>query len=571
MRRSSGLGALAPALAMLLAVLANPSPAAPAAPMRNAWRQARDLADRGQPDSALALLRPAIARDPRAFDLRWLEAGLTGEAGRTAEAVRLYERLSAEFPDRAGDLLGDLAKERLRADDPRGAARDLRAWLATHPEDAAAKRRLALALARSDSLSAALAAYDALLAEQPGDTESALDRARVLGWMGRHRQAIAAYAALLDREPELASARLGIARNLNDLGRHRSATRRLESFVARDAADAEAWKALAFARYWDDDPDGALRALATHRALVPEDREATALAERIARENRTTLELGYGRSNDSDGQNVSSPAVELSWPLARNTAGNVGWRHDVTEDAGGTSNVMQLSAGVRRRLSAAWTVYARGTSVTWDDRVGAPRGGEAGVIARPMDHVRLEAVAVREPVLTRLALERGISLLAWVGTADFDVTSRVAFHADARAARFSDGNRSERSAASARWQTVDGRRWDVTALLGVEQLNVHQDLDHGYYDPDFHREWGPGAEIEWRPEPRWSLRAIGRTGWQRDKGGAADPYYGASGRIRWAPDQDWSLTAEGGRGDSNLLSTGGYRRAWWRLSVVRAF
>ncbi len=570
MRRSTGRAVIASTLTLLLAVAAGAQPLAPKTPIAKSWRDARALADRGQPDSALALLRPAIARNPHAFDLRWLEAGLTGEAGRSAEAVGLYERLSAEFPDRAGELLGDVAKERLRADDPRGAARDLRAWLVEHPDDTGAKRRLALALARSDSLTAALTAYDALLAEQPNDTESALDRARVLGWMGRHTEAVAAYEALLEREPGLSAARLGIARNENDLGRHRRATRRLEAYVARDAADAEAWKALAFARYWDDDPEGALQALAAHRALDATDREAAALAERIERENRSTLELGYGRSNDSDGQNVSSPAVELSWPLARNTAGSVGWRHDLAEDAGGTSNVMQLSAGVRRRLNAAWTVYARGTSVTWDDRVGVKRGGEAGVIARPVDHVRIEAVVVREPVLSRLALERGISLLAWVATADFDVTSRVALHADARAGRFSDGNRSERTAASARWQAVDGRRWDVTALLGVEQLNVREDLDHGYYDPDFHREWGPGVEIEWRPEPRWSLRGIGRTGWQRDKGSAADPFYGVSGRLRWAPDHDWTVTAEGGRGDSNLQSTGGYRRSWWSLSDTRA-
>ncbi len=557
-------------------------PAAPAAPVaaaeapapapaRDLWREARDLASRGEPDSALALIRPVVSRDTAAFDLRWLEAGLTGDAGRSAEAVQLYERLSAAFPGRAAELLGDLGKERLRSDDPRGASRDLRAWLAEHVDDESARRRLALALARSDSLDAALMAYAALLAEHPEDTELALDRARVLGWMGRHRQAIVAYAAVLEREPQLESAELGLAKNENWLGRHRRATRRLEALVGRGNADAETWKALAFARYWDDDPDGALLALESHRALEPEDREAKDLAARIAREHASNVELGHGFGQDSDDLTVSSPSVQVSWPLARNAAANVGWRQDLTEDGVGTNDVMQLTAGVRYRFAPALTTYATGSTLTWKNGPGATRGGEAGIVLRPMDHVRFEVVAGREPVLTRVSLERGISLLSWISTADWDVWPRVALHADARAGSYSDGNRSERTSASGRWQVLDAHRWDVTGLLGVEQLNVHADLDHGYYDPDFHREWGPGVEVEWHPAARWAVRGTGKTGWQRDKDSVAELFYGLSGRARWRPTEDWDVAIEGGKGDSNLQSAAGYRRSWVHFSVSRAF
>ncbi len=554
-----------PAAPVAAAVTSTPAPA------RDLWREARDLANRGEPDSALALIRPAVTRDTAAFELRWLEASLTGEAGRSAEAVQLYERLSTAFPDRADDLLGDLGKERLRSDDPRGALRDLRAWLTDHSDDESARRRLALALARSDSLDEALVAYDALLSEHPDETELALDRARVLGWMGRHRQAITAYAAVLEREPQLVSAELGLAKNENWLGRHRRATHRLEALVERGNADAETWKALAFARYWDDDPDGALRALESHRALEPEDREAKDLAARIAREHASNVELGHGLSQDSDDLTVASPSVEVSWPLARNAAGDAGWRQDLTKDGFGTNDAIQLSAGVRYRFAPAWTAYTRGSAVTWKNGPGATRGGEAGVVLRPVDHVRFEVVAGREPVLTRVSLERGISLLSWITTADWEVWPRVALHVDARAGSYSDGNRSERTAASARWQVLDARKWDVTGLLGVEQLNVHADLDNGYYDPDFHREWGPGVELEWHPAARWAFRGTGKTGWQRDKDSASEPFYGLSWRARWRPTEDWDVAIEGGKGDSNLQSAAGYRRSWVHFSVSRAF
>lgn len=556
--------AKAPAKPAATAVAQSPS-------ARDWWREARALADRGEPDSALALLEPVVARDPAAFDLRWLQAGLTGEAGRSADAVRLYTQLAAAFPDRSDELVCDLGKERLRADDAAGAVRDLRACVAAHPSDDGSRRRLATALARADSLPEALAAYDALLAEDPHDVDLALDRARVLGWMGRHRQAIAAYAGVLERQPGLAAAELGRAKNENWLGRHRSATHRLETMVERGEVDAETWKTLAFARYWDDDPQGALAALAAHHALEADDREAQGLAARIARENAPSLEVGHGRSHDSDELVVSSPSVELTWPLAHDVAATAGWRQDFTEDTGGSNDAMQLFAGLRKRFSPAWSAYARGTSFTWKSENGATRGGEAGLVLRPIDHVRLEVVTAREPVLTRVALDQGISLLSWVAVLDWEPSARVAWHVDARAGSYSDGNRSERSAANVRWHALDKRRWDVTTMLGVEQLNVHADLDHGYYDPDFHREWGPGLELEWRPVVTWSLRGAGRSGWQRGKDGPAEPFYGTSARARWQPTEAWNVALEGGAGDSNLQSAAGYRRSWVRMTIARGF
>jgi Flp pilus assembly protein TadD len=540
-------------------------------PARNFWHEARAIADRGQPDSAIALLRPVIAENPAAFDLRWLEAGLTGEAGRPGDAVRLYEALSAEFPERAPELICDLGKERLRSDDAAGAARDLRACVAGHPADEGSRRRLALALAQADSLPQALAAYDALVAEDPHDVDLALDRARVLGWMGRHGRAIEAYAAVLERQPGLSAAKLGQAKNENWLGRHRRATRHLEELVGRADAGAETWKALAFARYWDDDPKGARDALAHHHALEPDDAEAQELATKIARESSPALEMGTGRSRDSEALVVSSPSVEIAWPLTMNLVATAAWRQDFTEDQGGANDARQLSAGLRQRFGPAWTAYARGTSLAWKSGRDPMRGGEAGLVLRPVDHVRLEVVTDREPVLTRIALDQGITLLSWTTSLDWEPSSRLAWHVDARAGSYSDGNRLERSAARVQWQVLDRKRWDVTAMLGVEQLNVHADLDHGYYDPDFHREWGPGLEIEWKPSAPWSLRGVGRTGWQRDKGGFAEPFYGSSGRLRWKPTEAMSASLEGGAGDSNLQSDAGYRREWVRLTVAKGF
>ncbi len=548
-----------------------PEPARAPEPPRDFWREARGMADRGQPDSALALLRTEIARDTTNLDLRWLEAGITGESGRHDAAVRLYERLMAAFPGRASAFAGDLADERLQAGDRAGAIRDYRAWVAEHPEDRRAHARMARALAQSDSLRAALAAYDTLLKADLDDTDLALERARVLGWLGRHDQAIAAYRAVLRREPANRDAALGLAMNLNWSGRHRQATHQLEALVREPGADAEARKTLAFARYWDDDAEGALEALADYRQSAPGDSEAVRLGRRIEREHHSTLEIGFGRSTDSDGLHVASPSIELRWPLARRTTGTLGWRNDLVDDAVANTNIMRLSAGLRYRFSAAWTAYANGAHLTWDAGPGTRHGGEAGLVSRPIDHVRLELVSARDAVVTRRSLQQGISVLQWIAAADWSGIPRVSLHGDARAGYYSDGNRSERTGASASVEAWTSRTTDLVLGASVEQVNTHQDLDNGYYDPDFHREWGPTARLEYRPDRRWTLSGRARTGWQRDKGGLSESFYGLQGGIGWQPDLDWSLHLDAGKGDSNLQTAAGYRREWWQLSVSRAF
>ena len=538
---------------------------------RDWWREARAMADRGQPDSALALLREPIARDTMDLGLRWLEAGLTGEAGRHEIAVRKYEQLVAAFPARADEFAADLASERMQAGDRAGALRDYRALAAAHPDDRKASRRLARALVQSDSLRAALQVHDAMLKTQPDDTESALERARVLGWLGRHGEAIAAYREVLTREPGNRDAKLGVATNLNWSGRNRQATHQLEAIVREPGTDPEARKMLAFARYWDDDSDGALAALGEYRRMAPGDSEAVQLERRIAREHRSTLEVGYGRALDSDGLHVASPSIELRWPLARRTTGMLGWRNDRTDDALGKTDVTQLSAGLRVQWSAAWTTYANGSRLTWSDKLGSHDGGEAGVVLRPIDHLRFETVATRSPVVTRRSLSQGISVLQWIGAVDWDGIPRVSLHVDARANRYSDGNRGERSSASASVDAWSDRTNNIVLGAIVDQVNTYFDLDNGYYDPDFHREWGPTARIEHRPDPRWTLSARGRTGWQREKNGRAESFYGLQGGIGWKPHLDWSLRIDAGKGDSNLQTAAGYRREWWQFTVSRAF
>src|SRR5262249_40551164 len=66
-----------------------------------AWREARRLSDLGRYDAALAVVADALARDPGNPELLWLQAGVTGWAGRHRDSVALYTRLQAAHPEMA--------------------------------------------------------------------------------------------------------------------------------------------------------------------------------------------------------------------------------------------------------------------------------------------------------------------------------------------------------------------------------------------------------------------------------------------------------------------------------------
>ena len=565
------------AAALLLAgpvaarAVAPPEAAPAAAEASQAWNEARRLADAGRFADALSVLRAELARRGDDFGLRWLEAGITGEAGRHRDAVGLYEKLALDHPARAQELLPDLAGERLAADDAKGAVRDYRLWLQSHPDDAPARRQLAASLARADSLPPALAAYDTLLAHEPGDVELLLGRAQTLAWMGRHEAAIAAYRAVLARQPGNADARLGEAMNLNWSGRHRAATQSLEAITNDPSADVAAGKALAFARWWDGDVAGARIAVDDYLRREPADAEALQLSRQIAKDRSASLRFEGGRADDSDGLRDDDTQMELRVPFAQAATAWLRWRRDNLRDQGGTRDPLRLTAGLQQAFGAAWVVRGEFTHTDWNDGPGTAPGGELGIVSRPLDRVRLEAVVARSPVLTRRSMALGISLLEWTGAADLGLRENLSLHVDGHAGFYSDHNGMERAGTALAWKAISHRNTDLTLDVAAAQLHTHFDPGNGYYAPSFHREWGPGAEAEWRPSPDWTFGATGRAGWQHDRDAQAQSVYSASARAVYAPPGAWSLDLEGGRSDSSLETDSGYRRNWWQAGITRGF
>ena len=549
-----------------------PAPApAPVDSARLAWSEARQLADAGQHERALEVVRVALRADPANTDLLWLDAAIHGYMGRHAESVARYEQLLAGHPELARDVRMDLANARLDAGDPKGAVRDYDMRIAEQPSDRDARVRRALGLSYADRLSESLAAYDALQGEDPADLDLMMERARVLGWMGRHDDAIALYGTVLARDPARAGAAFGIARNQNWAGHHRRAAAIYDSLIASGQSDPELDKGLAFALYGAGRPAAAHVALERYRLRVPQDPEAIELSDRIARERTAGFTAGYARADDSDLLRVESRTVDVRLPLAGEASLLLNWRRDSMRDPAGTYDPHQYGAGLERTWGNLWT--ARGYLYHWqrDAETNGIGLGEGTLTWRPTEPVRLDLGYAKETIGTRRAVERGIIARTWAMGIDWNVSERLMLHGGARLRDFNDDNHATQLDAMIRYRLHAERRWRAHVTANVQQLRTDQDLDNGYYDPERYIEGGPGLELEWEPTRIWAFTAGGRTGWQQESGADTKPYSSLSASAEVTLWSFGLLRLEGARGNSNLNSATGYEQRRWAISFARSF
>ncbi len=549
---------------------AQPAPA-PTDPVKAAWSEAHALSDAGHHDRAIAVLDSALAVNPGNVDLTWLEAAVYGGSGNHKEAVARYERLLAVHPELARDVRMDLAGERLAADDPAGAVRDLDLRIAEDPTDRDARRMRAQALANANRLKESLTAYDKLQAEDPDNLDVALERARTLGWMGRHAEAIAAYRAVLARDPGREAALFGVAQNENWAGHNRRAAVLYDSLRASRSSDPEADKGLAFAQYWSGHAGRAQTALDRFVARRPNDPEAHELADKLARERSAGFTAGYGRADDSDELRVEQRTLDVRLPLPGEAALLLSARKTSLRDPGGTFDPMQYGAGFERTWGELWIARGALSYYKRDSNTEAFGLGEASLTWKPSDPVRLDAGISKDAIDTRLSTELGITARTLVAGVDWNVNDATQLHADVRHRDYSDDNHATQLAASARRRVHAERRWRAFVAARVEQLRTDQDLDHGYYDPKRYTEGGPGLELEWEPSRIWSITVDARTGWQQEQGANTKSFYNLNATAEVLLGRVATLALDAGRSNSNLSAENGFEQKRWAVSLSRSF
>jgi tetratricopeptide (TPR) repeat protein len=207
----------------------------------------------------------ATAAEQRELARAYIEVGRYYEARKLATSLAETDPNDAEaasLRDRAAEQLRLIANQRLED-----------AQAAANREGATDADRLELAHAYF-SASRYREAAD-LYAKLPPNVmtrEARLRHARALSWSGQNAAAEERYAALLAEEPN-PELELEYGRTLSWMGAERPSLERLESAHAALATE-DSVTALAHARAWSGDREGALRLLEEYTASHPNAREA---------------------------------------------------------------------------------------------------------------------------------------------------------------------------------------------------------------------------------------------------------------------------------------------------------
>lgn len=254
-------------------------------------------------------------------------------AGNWAAAADFFDRALALDPDRA-NLRHRLGTALWRMGDARGAEAAFERIIEVTPEYSEAHFNLAMILAQTDRLGAAIERLRTVLGRKPGYLGARLALARLLAMDGHADEAQAEYAAALALAPLDATATLGAAMTLGLLERHADAEARLRE--GRRAFPDDRRFTRAVARLHAAAPDTGIR----------DARQALALAESLLEERQ-----------DSRDETL---AVGETYAMALAAAGQYAAAAAVQQDVRSTAVQAGSSEAVVRRLADNLRRYERG-------------------------------------------------------------------------------------------------------------------------------------------------------------------------------------------------------------------
>lgn len=225
-------------------------------------------------------------------------------AGRSTEALRIYEEILAALPEHPGALL-KIAQQDLASGAPERARERLQRALASAQRQALPTQEIWLALARAD-----LAAGDRTAAATAiGEVHAAARRLKALGAASAARALLQDCVALAPADADL---RLTLGAVLLDANQAADAQRQLERAVALGAEGGELWDNLGIAHRMQGDDETGLRAF--ERAVAANPTLTPALANLV----NTRYALCEWDGLDVEEQRLiatlDDPAADPRWP-----------------------------------------------------------------------------------------------------------------------------------------------------------------------------------------------------------------------------------------------------------------
>lgn len=485
--------------------------------------------------------------------------------GRTSDAARAFERALAVEPDQVDALVG-LGLVRWREGRVAEAETRLARALEIVPDHPTALRQLALVRASRGATAEALDLVDRRLRTEPEDDEARAVRARILVWADRTEEALAAYDSLtrarpddldvrrsradlllvagewaaaateygklVEVSPSSAAAWAGLGRALTRRGELIEGERALRRAVELDTARVETFVGLAQNLRWQGRNAAAQEVLERGGRIAPpedggvEEQEAwvrAALGPRV--------ELSLALEDDSDGNTMlTTSVVSEVHPFPRLGVRVDGYRRGLRQERAGPEldrETLGWIVSASYHLEPGWSLSA-GVGGSDSDAPGDPDFTHLRASIATPGRFPLSATLlfVRQALdVTALQAERGVE----TREVRLDVRWRLSplWSFDGEVNRAELEGTAENSRLAARFTILRElpAGWAIGAA--VRSFGYDEDVDDGYFDPDF---YGLAeARARWLGETEgWSLRLEGAPGVQRIGGDGA-----TSGTLRF--------------------------------------
>ncbi len=210
-------------------------------------KRARQLAERGQVDEAVAVYRRLLADNPRLLD-GWHALGeLLRRVGRFDQAAEAYGQ-ALEVSDGDPDFLAAVLASQIAAGHLQEARDGLAASLLPGSQQLPLERQLAAALARQGKVSDALVVLEG--DGHDGDTGSRILRLRLMSEAGQAEEAEQRLSEILSQQPEAAEAHQLLSLLALRRGAWQEAHDAARQAVELDAGLAESWNNLGVAQWY---------------------------------------------------------------------------------------------------------------------------------------------------------------------------------------------------------------------------------------------------------------------------------------------------------------------------------
>ena len=440
-------------------------------------------------DAALELLNALIDLEPTNIDGRLARARVYAWSGDIPTAQDEVSQILAVQPDNA-DALAAVALFQSwsgQLDEALASYDDL---LSIAPEHGAGRRQQAMAMAWASQYEQSLDAYESLVSADPNDLDARLGLATALGYSGDYEGAIAQYDEVLLRAPDDMRALTGQAKTFGWAGRLVESERVALRAVEIDDASAEAWAGLGQVYRWQGRVAAAKEALATAAGFAPTNAEIRDQVRSVDLALAPLARPTVTSESDSDGNSMVTTSLTASWhPLPRLDVRADGYHKRLQQD---------FTAGSLERKSSGVTVS--GTYQLWPGwTVTGGLGGNVTDGSADQTYFAYRA-GVRTPDRFRFGAALNVSsegldetaILADVGVRNTQVLLSGRWFPSAvwrvdgslGLGSYEGSEKNGRRSAFLGASRKVGRFFSVGGSL--RGFSFEQNLDEGYFDPDFY-------------------------------------------------------------------------------------